>query len=57
MVTTWEIFVLPAHTLPQDDREAPRLRLMADTDDPVVLRMIEEAASNHGVQLERVVEP
>lgn len=53
-MTAWEIFVLPAHELPNADREAPHLQLVADTDDAEVLRLIEEAASNHGVQLERV---
>ena len=53
MSTTWRIFILPAHDLPQGG-EAPNLYLTAATTDEGTLAAIETAASEHGVQLERV---
>jgi len=51
--TTWHVWVLPAHELPEGG-EAPVLRLVAETDDPRVVGAIETAARDHGVMLERV---
>jgi hypothetical protein len=52
-LTRWHIFILPAHEMPQGG-DAPALLLVADTDDPRMVAMIEEAARDHGVLLERV---
>jgi predicted O-linked N-acetylglucosamine transferase (SPINDLY family) len=49
----WRVWILPAHQLPQGP-DAPNLQLVAETTDPRVVAMIESAAREHGVDLERL---
>lgn len=51
--TVWRVWILPAHQLPQGP-DAPNLQLVAETTDPRVVAMIESAAREHGVDLERL---
>ena len=53
LTTVWRITILPAHEMPQGG-DAPDLHLLAATTDPRVVDMIESAARDHGVLLERV---